>query len=568
MQSDHFSVDTQPKLNRRSFLAGLGGTIGALSVRGFTSNSQAADQVPNSKHRTGRFGDVDENTTFDVCIIGSGFAGAILGQSLVRQGIKTVILESGADPRRKSVDPRFSELEVFRSSGPIEYPVVSTRFRGVGGTSWLWAGNCRRFHPMELERNSYAPGGGSWPITYADLEPYFEKAEKALRVRGGKESEYHPPRRVDYPLPPHCDVSPLQSLLKKAGVTISYLPNSTSVNHNPSIFSGQIGPPVRMTESYLPSFQASPYGTLIPEVTASCLLVDKRGRIRGVEVRNLDRDVKVLRARVYVVACGGLESPRLLLLSRSPTFPDGIGNTYGWVGRCFMEHREILYRARVKVDWSNFSIFDLQGVSYQFYKNFKEQGLGLVGLNFALERAVAKQDIYAGAFRRVVNQILRRGLRILLTAEMKPCPENRVTLDKKVKDYFGNPVTNLFLSESENDVRTVDHAKKIVRKIYTDLGAEQVEESPRAFGAHHHMGTCRMGDNPRTSVVDRNLRVHGTTNVFVAGSSVFVTSGYADPTINLTALTLRLADHLLLKLQNGAFPAPDQMQKENRAATG
>jgi hypothetical protein len=133
-----FSVWTETKLDRRSFLAGLGGVIAAASIPGLSSSSQAADQAPDSKHRTGRFGDIDQSTIFDVCIIGSGFAGAILGESLVRHGVKTVILESGPDPRGKSIDPRFGKLEVFRSSGPIEYPVVGTRFRGVGGTSWLW----------------------------------------------------------------------------------------------------------------------------------------------------------------------------------------------------------------------------------------------------------------------------------------------------------------------------------------------------------------------------------------------------------------------------------------------
>ena len=147
---------------------------------------------------------------------------------------------------------------------------------------------------------------------------------------------------------------------------------------------------------------------------------------------------------------------------------------------------------------------------------------------------------------------------------MKPCPENRVTLDSEVKDYFGNPVANLFLNESQEDVMTVERARPIVRKIYADLGAENLEELPRNFWARHHMGTCRMGDNPRTSVVDRNLQVHGTSNLFVAGSSAFVTSGTAHPTLTLTALSLRLWDHLRLQLRNGAFPAPHRNPKQDR----
>ena len=96
-----------------------------------------------------------------------------------------------------------------------------------------------------------------------------------------------------------------------------------------------------------------------------------------------------------------------------------------------------------------------------------------------------------------------------------------MTLDTKAKDYFGNPGINLFVSETDEDVRTVARGKKIVRKIYAELGIEEIEELPRNKWAHHHMGTCRMGDNPRTSVVDPNLQVHGTKNLFVAGSFGF-----------------------------------------------
>jgi choline dehydrogenase-like flavoprotein len=128
-------------------------------------------------------------------------------------------------------------------------------------------------------------------------------------------------------------------------------------------------------------------------------------------------------------------------------------------------------------------------------------------------------------------------------------------LDTQAKDYFGNPGVNLFVSETAEDWKTIEQGKKIAQKIYTDLGVKEIEESPRNRWGHHHMGTCRMGDNPRTSVVDGNLRVHRTKNLFVAGSSVFVTSGTANPTLTLTALSIRLAEHLGAQLRSGAFPS-------------
>jgi choline dehydrogenase-like flavoprotein len=548
------------ELNRRSFLAGMAGMVAEAFPH--TSNGRSADQTTASISPTGRFGDIDSNTIFDVCIIGSGFAGAILGESLVRQGIKTVILESGPDPRGKSLDPRFQQLDAFRSTGPIKYPVASTRFRGVGGTSWLWGGFCTRLFPIDFEKNSYTPAGISWPITYADLEPYYDYAEKTLRVRGRKQSEHDPPRKNDFPLPADRAIAPLESLLEKVGIVISDVPFATPLTRDSSILNGHYGPFLHMTETHLPNFQASSHGALIPEVTVSRLLVDEQGRVSGAEIKNLDRHVKILRARAYVVACGGLESPRLLLLSRGPRFPDGIGNNYGWVGRCFMEHRKTLFTGQVNLGWNSFNLFQITGFSYQFYKKFKQRGLGGMRLRFRLDGLARWKEIYDGNLGKFIDRILSRPLEISFGAEMKPSPENRVTLDKEAKDYFGNPASNLFLKESNEDVNTITQGKEIVRDIYRRLGAQKVQALLGNMWGHHHMGTCRMGDNPRTSVVDRNLQVHGTSNLFVAGSAVFVTSGSANPTLTLSALSLRLADYLRGQLRRGAFSVPYGNRRE------
>jgi choline dehydrogenase-like flavoprotein len=554
-------MSKQIRLDRRSFLVKLGASLAALSASGLNSSTHAA-QPAEPKLRAGRFGDIDENTMFDVCIIGSGFAGAILGASLARQNIKTVILESGPDPRGKSIDPRFQKLDQYRSSGPLEYPVVSSRFRGVGGTSWLWGGMCPRLHPMDFEQNSYTPRGVSWPISYKDLESYYEQAEQALRVRGGKRSRHHPAKSSDYPLPPDRDVSSLESILQQAGITISDVPYSTPKDRESSFLSDRFGPFVRMTDSHLPEFQKSAYGNLISEVTVTRLLADESGSIVGAEIRDLDRNIKKLRARFYVVACGGLETPRLLLLSRSDRFPDGIGNNHDLVGRFFMEHRPARFNGQIRLGWQTFTLPQLKGKSYQFYEESKSLGFGGMAFSFDLEGAVDGQQIRAGEIGKAFNRLSTRNLEITVETETKASPENRVTLDPEAKDYFGNPGISLFVSESDEDARTVNRGKKMARKIYADLGAEGVEELPRNFWAHHHMGTCRMGANARTSIVDGNLRVHGMTNLFVAGSSVFVTSGVANPTLTLTGLSLRLSEYLRSQLRSGALPALHENRRE------
>ena len=543
------------KLDRRTFI--VGGLLSSLSLMGMAlTEGETAETDPQLP--AGRLGDLDENTIFDVCIIGSGFAGAVLGDALVKDGIKTVILESGPDPRGKSTDPRFHQLNAFRSIGPLEYPVTSSRFRGVGGTSWMWGGICTRLHPGNFDESNEKFAGGSWPISYEELQPFYKRAEATLRVRGGKRSEYHPPRTVGYPLPPDRDVSPLETMLARAGIVVSDMPFSTSIKNKPSMFSDRWGARVLMTDSHLPEFQKSTQGTLISGGTVTRLLVDDAGQVGGAEVKDLERNVKILRARVYVVACGGLESPRLLLLSRSGSFPKGIGNNHDLVGRFFTDHRPAVFVGRIALDWSTFNFYALKGFSYQFFDKFKKLGAGGVRLGFDLEGAVDKSDFSEGRIRYALSRVFKRQLEITIGSEMKPSPENRVTLDREAKDYFGNPIGNLFLKEAEEDSRIVDSAKKIVHKIYADLGVPKVEELPRTKWGHHHVGTCRMGDDPRSSVVDRNLQVHGTKNLFVAGSAPFVTSGNAHPTLTLTALSLRLGDFLGTRLRAGVFATVNQ----------
>lgn len=507
-----------------------------------------------------RLGDIDRNTSFDVCIIGSGVAGAVLGSSLVKQGIKTVIVESGSVVDSKPRDPRLQELEVYRSSGPIHYPVVSSRFRGVGGTSWLWGGYCLRLQPLDFQKNSYTPQDNGWPISYAELEPYYENAEESLRVRGGTQTRFHPPRRKGFPRPPDRDHARIVSLLETAGVAMSDPSRSTSEEFQGRY--GGYGPPLRMAESHLPEFQRSPHGALVTEATVTRLLLGSNGNVAGAEVKDLDRNSKMIRARVYVIACGALECPRLLLLSRSRPFPNGLGNNHGLVGRYFMEHRYLMSAARIAqsdISWRNFNLYHMQARSFQFYREFKDQGLGGFLLNAGLD-GVKSRDLYSFRLGKLFEHLWSQQLTLVYEFEMEPRAENRVFLDRDAKDYFGNSAANLHLSESERDLKTIEFGKQKVREILAKLKATDVNESAGGW-AHHHMGTCRMGDNPRTSVVDRDLRVHGLRNLFVAGSSAFVTCGVSNPTLTIAALSLRLANYLRSRFRQGAL-GPETLRQE------
>ena len=170
---------------------------------------------------------LDASDPYDVCIIGSGFVGTVLGTALVEQGVRTLILESGASIARWLVDPRLKDLAAYEVSGDTNYPAVRTKARAIGGNSNFWTGRCERFHPSDFAGGPYTPSDNPWPISYQELESYYEKAEQTLRVRGGESSEFMPPRRSPFPLRSKLNPHHLKSIMAGVGVTLDDSPTAT-----------------------------------------------------------------------------------------------------------------------------------------------------------------------------------------------------------------------------------------------------------------------------------------------------------------------------------------------------
>jgi choline dehydrogenase-like flavoprotein len=349
-------------------------------------------------------------------------------------------------------------------------------------------------------------------------------------------------------------------MMQAADITVDYSPTSTATRRSSpfdlikEFIKGKSS--LKVSEDILPDFSASPHAVLLSGLTVTRIIPESYGHISGVEARTLDGIKRVLKAKIFVVACGGIESPRLLLLSRSKYFPNGIGNNNGLVGRFFMEHPRITYYGKLRHECSAISPVYKVGRSYQFYERFKRQGLGGVRMGF-IQSWIFPDELkdlrfcnLVKKFGTLIRRVIQPYLMINANFEMHPSRINRVTLASELKDYFDNPAADLSLNFSPEDLSTMENVRALIQKIYKDLGAELVEESEISW-LHHHIGTCRMGDNPKTSVVDRNLRVHDISNLYVAGSSVFVTSGASPPTLTIPAFSHRLAEHLIFKLRRG-----------------
>jgi choline dehydrogenase-like flavoprotein len=490
---------------------------------------------------------LDSSEPFDVCIIGSGPVGTILGRSLVERGIRTVILESGSSLFRWLADSRLKNLAAYQFNGDTAYPLTHTKARLVGGNSNFWTGRCERFHPSDFERNPYTPVNNPWPITYNQLEPYYVMAEKSLRVRGGLLSKYSPWRSDALPLPPKPDISYLKSLFGEVGIAVDDSPTATPTK-GLRFF--------RVQKEILPGFLTSPYASLVSGITVTRLLQNCDRHIIGAEARTLNHEKKNVRARLYVVACGGIETPRLLLLSSSEQSPKGIGNAYDLVGRGFNEHPGVNFYAKIRHSWGTICPTNKVGRSHQFYDQFRSEALGSV-LPVFRQSWVLFHHIMTPSLSRIpknilsiISRIMKPTLYIGATVEMQLSDTNRVVLSADKKDYFGNPLACLNFSYSGDDRKTMDRTRDLILKIFDKVGATSVSEAEVTW-SRHHQSTCRMGSNPKTSVVGSNLRVHESPNLFICGSEVFVTGAAVPPVLTITALAHRLADHLASRLREG-----------------
>jgi len=265
----------------------------------------------------------------------------------------------------------------------------------------------------------------------------------------------------------------------------------------------------------------------------------------------LDRTEHALAATLFVVGGGGVETPRLLLLSAGPTFSDGLANRSGLVARGFMEHPSCATRARVAGQSYAERISFYTATCNQFW-NTANRGTRAAfsvqippGWGEAPMHLVEQSGLWGDELSGYIQREFGHSIMLESPIEMLPDERNQIDLDPDLKDYFGSPAPRIRLGIGSYELGGMREAQQVHARLLAAHGATDVVHEPEVLSQSHHGGTCRMGDDPRTSVVDRNLRCHDVPNLYLIGSSVFVTMGLANPTLTIVALALRLADHLI-----------------------
>lgn len=506
---------------------------------------------------------------FDVCIVGCGAAGGVLTWELTRAGFSVITLDEGPrfDPFKDFKNDELYARRIFQRQKVISSgkdPTQIFMVKAVGGGTVHYSAVSLRFHRSDFRMKSRDGVGEDWPITYEDLEPYYDRVEAMLGVSGQNTNPFDEPRKP-YPLPPHQLNT--NSLLIRKGCEILGLhahPSPLAIisrNYDGRFACNQCGfcfEGCRMTSKssvdlvYIP--RAEKQGAVIrPNCYVRRLEVDAQGRISGIVYLDENRNERRQRASLYIVSCNGINTPRLLLNSACPQFPDGLANRSGVVGRYFMRNTVAAAFGKFNEVINSFKGLPQGAVIQDFYEtNPKHDFLR----GYTMETFYAGPITFAnGYMARLWGEELVDFMKdypyyaaLWLGGEDLPNPENRVSLDPAEKDAFEMPLPHLTYSYGENDLKLRAHSMKMAQAVFEAAGAVKTFLSP-ARGTAHLMGTCRMGNDPISSVVDKYCRSHDIGNLFICDGSVFVTSTAANPTLTIQALATRTADYIARERQ-------------------
>jgi choline dehydrogenase-like flavoprotein len=528
----------------------------------------------------------------DVCIIGAGASGATAAKVLTERGLRVVALERG--PWRKNESFGGDELANVNRYNLWPDPLLNPRtFREseteeprvelfcptpqmVGGATVHWQGWLPRFTENDFRLKTIAgevPGTTlvDWPITYADLEPYYTKVEWAFGVSGqAGANSFESPRSRGYPCPPMALTrygQKFQAGCNKLGYNSFPTPMaalSQPYNGRPvtvlSAFAQQHGDPTGTRSSaltvWVPDALATGRYDLRPDSYVHEVRVDGSGRCKGAVYQDADGDFVEQEADVFIFACGAIETARLLLLSRSSRFPDGLANGSDLVGRNLTLHE---YSGAIGVfddpiyAWAGGGY--VARSSYQFYEHDDSRGFvggshiasAGVGIPLPINWSLPDRPIWGAEAKRMDREFYNHSFAIGMVLHDMPQHDNRVELDNRVKDAWGLPVARITLRPHPNDLAmgrwVIDHNAEIMEAA----GAKRVYRVyiDRVTGnCSHQHSTTRMGNDPDTSVLNRWCQAHEVDNLFVVDGAPFPTATGANPTLSIMANAWRVAEHI------------------------
>jgi choline dehydrogenase-like flavoprotein len=525
----------------------------------------------------------------DVLIIGAGASGAAVAWSLLDTRMKIVCLEQGGASNPADYPSTGNEWEARRSSDysispnqrklktdyPIneeDSPIKVANYNGVGGSTVLYAGQFPRFHPSDFRVKSLDGVADDWPIDYQTLAPFFEENDRMTGVAGLAGDPAYPPRDAR-PMPPVP--------LGKAGQALAsgfnklgwhWWPSDVAINTE--VYDGRdkcinLGACI---SGCAQGAKGSADVTYWPHALRGGVELRTHSRVREITVddtgmatgaiyydsEGLEQSIK---AHIVILASNGIGTPRILLNSKSPLFPEGLANNSGLVGKNLMFHPYAAiqgifdepldgYKGPHKaIQSQEFYETDpardfVRGYTFETSRGMGPAGTAIAGLGY---KRIPWGEGHHEAFRQMFNHVTS----VAAVCEDLPEEHNRVTLDASLTDSDGIPAPKINYTLSENSRKMLNHAVASGTEMMMAAGAREVlTMAPIKYAGWHLMGTARMGTDPARSVVNEWGRSHDVKNLFIVDGSIFVTSAGVNPTSTLQALALYIADQMKQRLAN------------------
>ena len=528
----------------------------------------------------------------DFLVIGAGASGGVMAKELASAGFRVVVLEQGPylnasdyshdelkytimpgltnDPKVQPVTYRKSEHEPAKPRKMIEYG------RQVGGGSVHFTANYWRFHESDFHEHSlFGDVAGAsladWPISYQDLEPFYTKAEYELGISGlAGANPFEAPRSRPYPLPP-MPVKSSGVLFERATKKMGLHPFPAPVAILSQPYKGRaacvhcgfcesFGCEMEAKSSTLVSVIPVAEGTgrceIRPNSYVRKIEVNGRGKVTGALYFDQDRKEVMQRAKVVVLCANGVESAKLLLLSKSNQFPNGLANSSGMVGKHLMWDLGLLAEGLFEHPANEYKSVQVTRLIHDFYESDPKRGFyGGGGIDarfdfypagFALAGLPPDAPKWGLEFKKTFGHYYTRTISLLSHTSSLSVESNTVTLDPEVKDAWGLPAVRITYSPHPDDVATQAWMMQRQHEILEAMGAKKIWGDPVDLvgTSRHLMGTCRMGTSPAKSVVNSYGRSHDVPNLFIVDGSNFVTSARQQPTATIQALAYRAADNM------------------------
>jgi choline dehydrogenase-like flavoprotein len=529
----------------------------------------------------------EKNVTPDVLFIGAGIVGCLSALKMAKAGANVMMLDSGPplhlgkivenfrssplkgdfmDPypaKPWAPQPKFSPVDngYLIQKGPKPYTAMY--LRGVGGTTWHWAAEIFRLMPNDMKIKTLYGVGRDWPISYAELEPYYYDAEVQIGVSG--DTDLGSPRSKPYPMPAvplpssHKQMQELFKGTRYNVTTLSQGRNSVPYDGRPECCGNNNCMPIcpigAMYNGGMAAEKAIQAGVKIQANSVVYKIeADDKGRIQAVHYLDENKQSFRVVAKTFVLSASGLESPKLLLLSANDRFPSGLANSSGMVGKNLMDHpasgveffaKDPVWFGRGPQRSAAFN--DFRDGDYR--REYASTRIDIAATNpvrYLTEKLVA-QGYYGNELNDKLAYQSKHYVLLKSLFEMLPETSNRIQLSTTEKDAWGIPKMEVYYDFPEYVNRAYDHCKDDFGNIAKAMGGTEITYTARGVYANnqHITGTMLMGNDPKDSVVDAQCRAHDHENLFIASTGVMPSSACVNSTLTGVALGLMMTDHAL-----------------------